>query len=56
MILGNGVLPGWIVGWSLNRSYSSLPGQAALQLRAHFVGSPFFQGISATRHEKQQSE
>ena len=56
MGLRPGIFSGWIARWSVNRAEAALAGEAALQLGAHLVGSPLFQGISATRCEQQQSE
>jgi hypothetical protein len=38
----------------LNFTQSTLAGDTALQLGAHFVGGAFFQGIRAARDEKKQ--
>jgi hypothetical protein len=48
MRLGNAVFAGWIARVALLRNKLSLAGNAALQLRLHFLTASLFERIGAT--------
>jgi hypothetical protein len=45
-----------VVFWAVNRTQSSLAGDAPLELRAYFIGGPFFERIGAAGREQDNRE